>query len=588
MARGLLKPKTRGLPLHFLLEGFEMKRRWVSGFVVAGLLTGLSGMGCSSAGGEEIDDSDNAVTEQTIYDIDLRKYNEIYGTSFTSEAAAYTAQVTIGGKTIPAPTHLFGENVNVIPYSNEDRVKTADGRSLARGDSIIAKVYEPGQVGIAVKHHRSEHPTLDLDTADAARMKEHFKLQDTHIEVVVGVKRDGSRGAITLNNPQGYEDGAFGDEHYAMIFLKPVYPSYLSDAQKKAFENNVRTLLVGFNAVTDFPGDYNGGDPLGARNPEKVREYVKQMVLAINGSQEAREWFTKKENMVYCAELAFLSFSAGLIAPLNDATMVPLVGDAEWKKFQDLMKKHNAGEATPFTDLNDNKRVKYIKDLTAAPADLKPAASYGPPEDANKLALQPLTMSDIVDEFLRTHIPREQFGEALAPAQAGVLKAMKGGLLEQMRMNELPATDPRRVAVEALYDQIVAAVGKQYPGDTPAAQYKAFRAGVEPLLAKARQITGPRGDTGEGLFVPPSLFHVAAQGKRAGLLSFQYEGHGVHVSAVRRAPRARPNPTPVSSIATTVSCQGHCGGLAPGGCYCDGRCATNPEGCCADQATVCR
>src|SRR5262249_25570046 len=159
-------------------------------------------------------------------------------------------------------------------------------------------------------------------------------------------------GAITVNNPQTYEQGKFGDEQYAMVFLRPVYPSYLSAAQKKAFETNVRTMLLGFNAVTNFPGDYNGGDPLGGRDPDHVREYVKEMVLALNGDATARDWFTKKENQVYCAELAFLSFSAGLLVPLNDATMVPLVGADQWKKFQDIIAKHDAGQPTALTQLD--------------------------------------------------------------------------------------------------------------------------------------------------------------------------------------------------------------------------------------------
>lgn len=552
-------------------------------FVLAMLASLAAAPACTSeVESPAVEIGEDDVTTQTSYEISFPEYNRIYNTNFTTPEEAYTVSVHVGDKVIPAPTHLFGEAVNVIPYSNDDDVRTAEGRVFQRGDSVIAQVFKPGQVGIAIKHHRSEYPTLDLNTANPSTMKEHFKLQDTHIEIVVGVNRDGRRGAITLNNPQAYENGAFGDERYAMIFVRPVYPSYLSNAQIKAFEANVRTMLVGFNAVTDFPGDYNGGDPLGARNPEKVLEYVKQMVLAINGDQAARAWFLESDNQVYCAELAFLAFSAGLIAPLNDATMIPLVGEEQWALFQDAIAKHDRGESTAFTELNMNERVSYIRDLTVAPANLKPAAAYGPDGEDRKLALEPLTMSDILDEFLRTHIPRELFGEALAPAQAAVLGAMKPALLEQMGMNALPADDPRRAAAEQLFDAVVQAVGQPYE------DYAAFRAAIDPLLAKARAAVGPRGDSGEGLFVPPSLFHVAAQGKRAGLLQFQYEGHGVHVSAVKRRARPSPMPTPVDSISADVSCQSQCGGMAVGGCYCDARCLTNPEACCSDYAAACQ
>ncbi|HVJ92307.1 MAG TPA: hypothetical protein VM580_21050 [Labilithrix sp.] len=543
-------------------------------------LTAVSG--CSTESASKPDAAENDVFLRTNYEISWEQYNATYSTNFSTPEQAYSVDVKLGDKVIHAPSHLFGETVNVIPYSNDDGVTTADGRVLERGDSVIAQIFRPGEIGIAVKHHRSEFPVLDLDNiGNQDEMKEHFKLQDTHIEIVVGVQRDGKAGAITINNPQDYEQGGFGDETYAMVFLRPVYPQYLTDAQKVNFENNVRTMLLAFNAVTDFPGDYNGGDPLGARNPEKVLEYVKQMILAINGNDAALAWFKEPANQVYCAELAFIAFSAGLIAPLNDATIIPLVGAEEWSKFQQIVADHNAGKDTAFTLLNRNKRVTYVRDLTLAPPDLAPAPSYGPPGEETKLALEPLTQADMLDEFLRTHIPRELFGEELASAQAAVLAAMKPALLEQTRMNELPETDPRRVAVDALFSQLVEAVGKQYES------YTAFREAIEPLLAQAREITGPRGDTGEGLFVPPSLFHVAAQGKRAGLLRFQYEGHGVHASAVKSSSAPETPPTPVEAIASEVSCQNQCGGQAAGGCYCDSACANRPEGCCSDFAAVC-
>jgi hypothetical protein len=191
-----------------------------------------------------------------------------------------------------------------------------------------------------------------------------------------------------------------------------------------------------------------------------------------------------------------------------------------------------------------------------------------------------MTQADMLDEFMRTHLPRELFGEGLASAQAAVLEAMKPALLEQTRLNELPETDPRRQELDAFFAKLVEAVGQSY------GSYAEFRTAVEPYLAQGRAITGPRGDSGEGLFVPPSLFHVAAQGRHAGLLRFQYEGHGVHASAVKaHAGETRP-PTPVGEIAARVSCENQCGGQAAGGCFCDPQCAESGD-CCSDYAAVC-
>lgn len=583
-------------------------RRAMSVFAVALIpLLGAAAQGC--AGDESPSEQSENITQLSNYDVDMAGANAIWNPAvpFEKPADIWTALVRIGDKTIPAPTHLFGDTINIIPYSNEDGVKDAAGKVFERGDQEIAKVFAPGQVGIGLKMHRPEKRVVDLNDADPASMKEDFKLQDTHIELVVGVAKaeHGKPGAITLNNPQNYENGRFGNEVYSMIFLRPKVPAYAA-AQEKEYNANTLAALVGFNAVTNFPGDYNGGDPLGAKDPEKLGIYVDQMVRAIGGDTEAQAWFTTEENQVYCAELAFIAYSAGIHTPLTKSFMEPRVGAAAWKKFTDQVKLHNKGvkefqstgsiseaNMSNFLRLNANKRVGMVE-ITLPKSSLKPITALNP-ADAGKMAFLPMTMSDIVREFMRTHIPREKLGEQLAPVQGAVLAKMKPGLFEQMKMDDMPDTDPRKVAVSQLFDKIVEVVS------TPFGSYAEFQQAIEPLMEQARSITGPRpGDeTGTGLFAPPSLYHSVAQGHHnGGIMSIQYEGHGVHVKAVRAksADEPAPEPTPVDEIANDVSCAwratdaaddvNSCGGQAPGGCWCDSYCKTAGD-CCADVAAVC-
>jgi hypothetical protein len=586
-------------------EEKDMKFRSVLSVFALSLvpLFGAFAQGCVV---DDAEQSEN-ITQISDYEMNLAAANTIWPDQVPIAKAedAYTALVKVGDKTIPAPTHLFGEIVNIIPYSNEDGVTDASGATFKYGDQEVAKVFKPGDIGIGLKSHRQQHRVVDLNASDASAMKEDFKLQDTHIELVVGVEKaeHGKAGAITLNNPQNYENGRFGDAGYAPIFLRPEYPAY---AKSKAAEYQANSLiaLLGFNAVTNFPGDYNGGDPLGARNPEKLREYVDQMVRAIGGDETAREWFAAEENQVYCAELAFLALSAGIIVPINAATMVPRVGQAAWDKFAEQVTIHNRGvdefqstgnisdqNLSNFVKFNENKLSRLIR-VTLAADSLKPMAQLAPnkTEAAKLLAYRPMTMADIVRQFMRTHLPRKQLGESLAPVQGAVLAKMKPGLIESMGMDQLPASDPKRVAVEQLFDKIVAVVKKKHTS------YDAFQTALEPLMQQANAAVGPRGDSGEGLFTPPSLFHVVAQGNHlGGLLGLQYEGHGVHVSAVQKKnlPEPEPEPTPTDDIPTNVSCaaaasgaQNACGGQAPGGCWCDAGCATYGD-CCADKTNVC-
>lgn len=474
---------------------------------------------------------------QSPWKADLQKMNEAWGGEppITKIEDAFSVQVDLGnGMKVNAPTHLFGKPVNVVPYADAGRqVVDAAGNVIPHGDAEIARHFQPGEIGIAIKHQRTTNRSLG---GSSGADKENMKLQDRHIGIVVGVEEqnaDGSTraGAITLNNPQEYQNGQWGDANYPMIFVRPKFPDYLSADQVKSFHDNIRTMLVGFNTVTEFPGDYNGGDPLGARSPQEVKTLTEKMIRAVAGDPEAKAWFAKDENQVYCAELAHLAMSAGVLFPLNKATWGPIVGEEVWNNFSKAIDKHNAGDPQAFTTENSNPHIGKVK-IGLAPETLMPMTDYAPGLSraglADKLAFQPMTMSDIVEQFMRTHLPREQLGEAMAPAQAAVLQQMKPAMLEQMALDQLPETDPRRQAVEALFKDMVRVVGTDH------GNYDNFRNAIAPLLEQARQMTGPRGD-GNGLFTPPSLFHVVAQGKHnGGLLGLDYVGHGVHYSLAKQ------------------------------------------------------
>ena len=584
-----------------------MKLRTVLSVFAVALIPMFGGFTQGCAVEDQTSQSDN-ITQMSDYTVDIDAANALWSPAIPAEKPAdlWTAFVKVGDQTIPAPIHLFGDVVNIIPYSNEDNVKFADGSVMERGDQEIAKIYKPGDIGIALKMHRPEHRLVDLNNADPSSMKEDFKLQDTHIEVVVGVEKaeHGKAGAITMNNPQSYEEGHFGDPRYSMIFFRPRLPDYVPADLEAAYKANTVLALTGFNAATDFPGDYNGGDPLGAKDPDKLRTYVDQMVRAIAGDPDAKAWFQEDANLVYCAELAYISLSAGVIAPLTKSFMAPRVGEDVWKKFVEQVEIHNRGvdefqatgnispeNSSNFLSFNDNKRVGMVR-LTLPPDNLRPVAelSPNPDVDAQKMAFKPLTMSDIVGEFMRTHIPRETLGEQLAPVQGAVLAKMKPGLFETMGMDQMPDTDPRKVAVNALFDQIVEAVSKSY------GSYDEFQQAIAPLMEKAAQVTGPRpGDeSGTGLFFPPSGFHVVAQGHHlGGLLKLDYEGHGAHASIVKKIATEQPEPVPPASDELTHAgtCQDTCGGQSSNGaCWCDEACSQYGDCCQGEKGyeAVCR
>lgn len=571
-------------------------------------------------------DSADSVVDTSRYTVDLEAANAIWaggGPKAETVADLYTVSVKLpNGMAAKAPTHLFGGPVVPVPYHDDDgpHVVDAKGQIIFQGDRELARFFAPDDIGYAIKHHRPESRVLDFGqlagngaTADA--LKEDLKLQDTHIELVVGVMRpvgdsgDLEAGVITLNNPQGYQDGRFGDETYSMVFVKPAYPAYMPPELQGSFRDNIRTMMLGFNAVSKFPGDYNGGDPLAASTPDKVRFHVAQMVKAVAGDDEARGWFRDPANMIYCAELAHVATSAGVLVPLNRPGLVDsgLVDDATYARFAQLVDAHNNGDRTPFTDLNSNQYAQYVW-ATMADEGLRALPSYA--DDASekdKLGFRPMTIVEIVEGFLKTHLPRNEpalGGEALAPVQAAVLIAMKPALYETMGIDtglhdsivtgieanlsrltedladpevdavvraELEAEQAqlqidlqkakavqqalgqKQAGMDAFFDQLVAVIGTSY------GSYDEFRATVAPLLAQARTLASPRGEDGNGFFVPPSALHLIAQkncdgdDRCGGLLGLDYVGHGIHMSAINVA-QAPPvvEPTAIIGIASAI------------------------------------
>ncbi|MCA9544704.1 MAG: lamin tail domain-containing protein [Myxococcales bacterium] len=545
-----------------------------------------------------------APVDDALYAVDLAKLNQIWPGARAAEKLSdfYTVEIKLpAGPSVLAPTHMFADEITVLPYHDGDGADVVDasGNPIVQGDRELAKAFPPGAIGYAIKHHRPERRVLDFGAlmagggSAANALKEDLKLQDTHIELVVGVERplgqsgEMVQGVITLNNPQNYQNGRFGNDHYSMVFVRPQFPAAAA-GDALWYEDNIRTMMLAFNAVSAFPGDYNGGDPLAAFSPDKVREHVREMVYAIAGEgerqAEARAFFKAQANMIYCAELAHVSTSAGLLVPLNQAGLVDsgLVDQATFDRFAQYVQAHNDGIATPFTQLNGNTLAQYVT-ATMAPDALRPLSELT--GETDRLAFRPQTMAEIVEGFLRTHIPRSDprlGGEALAPLQAAVLAAMKPGLLEAMGMDDAlyqsmirnaqdriaslqeDLADPeisearqistqqaidaeqaaladaqaqlaqlaaKRNIVEQVFAQVLTVVGTQH------ADYAAFREALAPVMAQARQLAGPRGGDGVGYFVPPSALHLVALGcqeddRCGGLIGLEYVGHGIHLSAV--------------------------------------------------------
>lgn len=449
----------------------------------------------------------------------------------------FRVRVKMAGGTELADVLLFGDRVQVLPYHDDDAVVDASGAPVARGDGVLAETFPPGEVGFAIKHHRIAHRELEVPFRSSYLLREELKLHDSHLQIVVGVVRDGSPGVVTLSSPPGYENGRFGTATYPMVFLRPRYPDYLDDAQVAAFRDNIRTMSVGFGSVAKLPVDYSGGDPVSAADPAAVLEEAAWMVRAIGGDAEARRRFTDPAHKLYCGELGLLVASAGLLAPLNAATFVPLVGEDAWRRFELQVAAHGRGEESGFTLSEESRPARYIG-LVLAPPELRPAPSYAPPArrdtEATLLAFRPMTLIDMIEQFVRLVLPRERLGEQRGAALQGeMLAAIQPMLVQLLALDRIPPKDPRRsdrAAVDVAWARLAEIVSR------PHTDAEAMRRELRPTLDELRELATRLVPAGTNFSAPPSLFHLTALHTwGGGLLELEYAGHGLHYSLVRRA-----------------------------------------------------
>ena len=453
------------------------------------------------------------------YTVDLDKAGETWGSTYSSLSDLFTTFTSLpDGRKIASATHMLGQKedeLRLIAYDDADGPAQQD----------ISRFIAPGEIAITIKHHS---PKPDDDK------KERIKLQCTHIQIAVGVTVDGNAGVVTVNNPQDCQEGLFGEPSYPMIFVKPRFPKALAPSKVAQYVDNIRTWLVIANTLTKFPeNNYNGGDPLATRSVGQIQMLAGKLVAALGGDADAMLWLHSSENHVYCAELAHVSLNLGIHMPLNQATL----GTDAYGIVKEEVKTKK------FLATNTNRYVELI-DLRIAPDDLMPIADeigFSVTEIDNDtpfgigLAIEPFTVADIIECFVQETVPREKMGEELAPVQAEMLNRARPGLLQVVGMDVLSESDPKRQAVEQLYDQLVTVVGTKH------GTYDAFREALRPLLASARKIANPRGD-GTGAFMPPHCFMVRAtdcieggpHGPHRGILDWQYVGHGLHKNLLRR------------------------------------------------------
>ncbi len=417
------------------------------------------------------------------------------------DALAIVTQLPDGSKVVGYP---------VLP-SPDAEIKLfqvqISGDPFAQAD--LARLIRPGDIAIAVCGY---YPDLHANEIP-------HKRNIGHAGLAVGVEKDGQAGVMTINNPQGYLSGSFNNSGYGSFFFQKIeFPAGLSDAEKRAYCKNILTMTAIANSFIPFAEqNFNGQDPLGIHNVDKIKQAGEKLILAVYGDAAAVDWLKRSENTAYCAELVSAGINIGTNVILSKAYINQLQqrlaaenGRDRYPNLYEVVR--DKIESRAVLENNGNPNADYLPlTMVDESVDLKPITERCPNADQSGtgLAFMYYDFTDIAYSSIRDTYPRRDLagltGDELIAGKAynaKVAQVQVHAFQEAaQKFKELAGVSPQ---VAAAFDQyvdgaVIPALNKVYLSQAEC------NAAMAELVEQGRQFT-PTGPNGEGMFIPPDLY----------------------------------------------------------------------------------
>lgn len=435
----------------------------------------------------------------TQFNTTFEKHSAFLGRSISNYHELYQQEsIFSDGRKIKSFPHLIGlkeDEFRIISYDNSNGTEQLS----------LAKAMGKRRIAISIKHH-AQNPSNDP--------LEVMKLQCSHAQLVIRNGED----VLTLNNPQSYEEGLFGDESYPMIFLMPNYQVEMSDENVLEYDKNIIAWACLINTFSHFPGDYNGGDPLTAKNLKDAHLFGRKVLDAFLGDEGAIEWLKHEDNKLYCAEMVFLALTLGATFPLTDKLLSPKL----------ITSLREAIHSKKLASINENPQfIKLSIDLPDS--SLQPLRLDSEEIVKNGfgdgLAIQPMLVTDMITSFIKYSVPRRDLGEKCGKYQVELLQKSKLFLNQFLPHQEIQNPESK---INSLICKLELVIGTEH------GSYLEFQSSLKEILSEIESEVA-RISSASNMFIPPHAFLVRAienklENRIKGLLAIDYLGHGVHQS----------------------------------------------------------
>ena len=351
-----------------------------------------------------------------------------------------------------------------------------------------------------------------------------LKLEAHHAGTLVPARRQDAEDVWidsygAHNEPGSYHAGLYGDDGFVAVAQRLVFPDFVTQEQARGYTDSIISWMGLLNPFIKFPKDYNGGDPTAVGDRAKLKELLKNGLLACLGDLNAVDFLNDPANMTYCAEFVYISLNTVLF-PFNQAGLTAVLdGDAaNAKEILAIQARHNRRRSTILskrsTNVSFEARLKRNPPnpefdagniaMPVVPEDLLPLdelmTAQGYPVINASLPFPPFQISHILRRAFRTLLPRYQGFDSkkITAAQVRMLTYLEQGLIQQLGLEEAPPSDPHVQMLHQFMELVIQQISREFDS------YEAFDQVVDQIMAQADAMLVGYGDRTR--FVPPRIY----------------------------------------------------------------------------------
>jgi hypothetical protein len=386
-------------------------------------------------------------------DVDLSVFNSYKGPDDKGSVAVKDIKQLFHKLIVVDEETLINAETLKIPgfigISDDEQVADPQDNTVYGYEDIIKFLDKYGLLICTYQYNKDRYGKI-IDLRLPPNVEEQADLMDIFIKneghhsgaIVPAQRFGGIKAFASLNEPDNYHDGMYGNNGFVAVAQRLVFPEFVTQQQARGYTDSIICWLALINPFANFAlNDINGGDPARVCDRATLKKFLKNCALASLGVQEAIEFLNQPENTLYCSEFIYIGLNTP-VYPFNlqGLTMVLDGDEAKAKEILKLQEYQNIRRENILSVKSSNPQFKAFNiQMPVLPENLPPldVLMANGEIEANSIPFPPFKLSQVLRRAFRTLFPRQEAVNDIkrVKAQAKMLEYLEPLILKQLNLD---------------------------------------------------------------------------------------------------------------------------------------------------------